>query len=154
LNRLLKSGLADPSLLGTPEGRRLEQECVRSLVAALIPQSVSKLSLSHPARSQLVRRGEEFLRSRLGDPVGMIDLCREIGASDRTVRLAFRERYGLGPVTYFRYLRLNAVRSRLKSDPLVAISDAAREYGFHHFGNFAADYRRLFGMRPSETERR
>jgi len=26
-------------------------------------------------------------------------------------------------------------------------------FGFHHLGNFAADYRRLFGVRPSETPR-
>ena len=35
----------------------------------------------------------------------------------------------------------------------IAIADAAREFGFHHLGNFAADYRRLFGMRPSKTDR-
>lgn len=93
------------------------------------------------------------MRSRLGDRVGVIDLCRELGVSDRTLRLAFRGRYGLGPMNYFKCLRLNAVRSRLKANPLVPIAELARGCGFHHLGNFAADYRRLFGERPSETPR-
>jgi AraC family ethanolamine operon transcriptional activator len=97
----------------------------------------------------LVRRAEEFMRSRLGHRFGAIDLCRELGVSDRTLRLAFRERYGLGPMAYYKALRLNAVRSRLKAGAVVAVAAAAREFGFHHLGNFAADHRRLFGEPPS-----
>lgn len=154
LARLLSAGIADPLLLGTPEGHRFEQECVRSLVASLFPQAAQGPPVSLPARSLLLRRAEEFMRARLADPIGAIDLCRGIGVSDRTLRLAFRQRYGIGPMAYYRCLRLNAVRSRLKSDPLVAVADAAREFGFHHLGNFAADYRRLFGELPSATPRR
>jgi AraC family ethanolamine operon transcriptional activator len=154
ITRLLTAGVADPSLLGTPECHGLEQECVRSLVATLFPKPAPGPDVSLPGRSRLIRRAEEFMRARLGDPVGVIDLCRELGASDRTLRFAFSERYGLGPIAYFNCLRLNAVRSRLKANPHITIADAAREFGFHHLGNFAADYRRLFGERPSETERR
>ena len=92
------------------------------------------------------------MRSRLSDPVGAIDLCRELEISDRTLRLAFRERYGLGPMAFYKGLRLNAVRSRLMAAQPVAVAAVARELGFHHLGNFAADYRKLFGERPSETD--
>lgn len=153
LSRLLAAGGADPACLGTSEGHRLEQECVRALVACLCPPAGPPPGLSLPARARVVRRAEEFMRARLGDPVGAVDLCRELGVSDRTLRLAFRERYGMGPLVYFKSLRLNAARSRLKADPLVAVADVARMFGFHHLGNFAADYRRLFGERPSATPR-
>ena len=151
VTRLLTAGVADPSLLGTPESDGFEQECVQSLVAALFPKRAPGPDVSLPARSRLIRRAEEFMRARLGEPFGAIDLCRELGASDRTLRFAFNERYGLGPIVYFKCLRLNAVRSRLKANPVITIADAAREFGFHHLGNFAADYRRLFGERPSDT---
>lgn len=150
LSSLLSRGLADPFLLRTPEGDRLEQECVRALFASLFSAAAPQLALSLPARSLLLRRAEEFMRSRLGDRFGAIDLCRELGVSDRTLRLTFRERYGLGPMAYYKTLRLNAVRSRLKAD---AVATAAREFGFHHLGNFAADYRRLFGESPSASRR-
>jgi AraC family ethanolamine operon transcriptional activator len=153
LTRLLTAGITDPSLLGTPEGHGFEQECVRTLVAALFATSAPRPDVALPGRSRLVRHAEEFMRARLCDPVGAIDLCRELGTSDRTLRLAFRERYGLGPMAYYKCLRLNAVRSRLRANSLVAIADAAREFGFHHLGNFAADYRKLFGERHYTTPR-
>lgn len=146
LARLLSAALNDPLLLGTPEGCRLEQGCLRALVAALLPPA-PQAHVSPPRRAQLLSRAEAYLREHLGDSVGAIDLCREIGASDRTLRLVFHERYGVGPLTYFRFLRLNAAHARLRSDPHLTVADAAREIGFRHLGNFAADYRRLFGRR-------
>lgn len=151
MSRLLKICLGAPQILGTPEGCLLEQECIRVLVSSLSSSAAVRLSAS--STSRMVLRAKEFLRSHLREPVGVIDLCRETGASDRTLRHAFHERFGVGPMTYFRYLRLNAVRSRIRSDSQITIADAAREFGFHHLGNFAADYRRLFAIRPSETER-
>ncbi|MFO0825223.1 MAG: helix-turn-helix domain-containing protein [Gemmataceae bacterium] len=151
---LLTQGVTDPALLGTPEGDRLEQECVRAIVDAMFSPAAPHPVLPLPARSQLFRRAEDYMQAHLGDSIGAIDLCRELGVSDRNLRRTFRERVGLGPMAYFKYLRLNAVRSRLRADPFVAIADVAKMFGFHHAGNFAADYRRLFGERPSETPRR
>lgn len=89
----------------------------------------------------------------MGDPVGAIDLCAELGVSDRTLRYAFRERFGIGPMAFFRALRLNAVRAALKGDSTTPIASVANRYGFQHHGNFAADYRRAFGELPSRTLR-
>lgn len=153
LNRMLDMGLADTAFLRSPEGHRLEQECLRGLAHALMWPAGPPERLTPPARSQLVARADDFLRARLGESVGMIDLCGAISASDRTLRFAFRERYGVGPMTFFRILRLNAVRTRLRNDSLLTIADTAREYGFRHLGNFAGHYRRLFGEHPSTTPR-
>jgi AraC family ethanolamine operon transcriptional activator len=135
------------------ETHRVEQECLRVLVAALAPAATAQPRLRLPVRSQIVRRAEEFMRERLSIPLSAIDVCRELGVSDRTLRLAFSERYGLGPMAYCKRLRLNAVRSRLQGEP-ATVAQVAREYGFHHLGNFAADYRRLFGESPSTTLKR
>ncbi len=150
-SQLLSRGIAEDSLLSTPEGYRLEQECVRAIVAAIIPASAGPSTPSLASRSQLFCRAEEFMRAHLGAPVGAIDICRELRVSDRNLRRIFHERVGVGPMVYFKYLRLNAVRRRLTTSPYLAIADVAKEFGFHHAGNFAADYRRLFGERPSET---
>lgn len=61
--------------------------------------------------------------------------------------------FGVGPMAYLQCIRLNAVRARLKSAPEVTVAAAAREFGFHHLGNFAANFRRLFGEPPSAIPR-
>jgi AraC family ethanolamine operon transcriptional activator len=49
-------------------------------------------------------------------------------------------------------VRLNGARRELGSTVATAsVSDAANRWGFWHMGQFAADYRKLFGERPSQT---
>jgi AraC family transcriptional regulator, ethanolamine operon transcriptional activator len=151
LMQFMNMGIAEPTLLGTPEGRGLEQDCIRSLIASLDFSPARHPHITLPGRARLIRRAEDFMRSRLANPMGAIDLCRELGVSDRTLRKAFRDTYGIGPMVYYRYLRLNVVRSHLLANPTVTVAEMAQRFGFHHLGNFAADYRRLFGERPSET---
>lgn len=153
ISQLLHLGMTEPSLLTTPDGHRLEQECLRSIVSALHGHTMGKIDLPRSGRVRLVRDAEAFMRERIATPIAAIDLCRAFRVSDRTLRLAFREQYGMGPMTYFKFLRLNAVRLSLKKNPLLSIKDAAEACGFHHLGNFAGEYRRLFGERPSVTPR-
>ena len=84
------------------------------------------------------------------------DLCRHIGVSERTLRHSFRDRLGMTPKAYVRDRRLNLVRNALRAaDPSAAkIAHIANRCDFWHMGQFAADYRRLFGELPSETLRR
>jgi transcriptional regulator GlxA family with amidase domain len=70
----------------------------------------------------------------------------------RTLNRGFRERFGIGPKAYLLRQRLAAVRRdliRATSDQRVA--DAANRRGFWHMGQFARDYRSVFGELPSAT---
>jgi AraC family ethanolamine operon transcriptional activator len=153
LSRFVQACTTGGGPLRTPEGRMLEQELVRAVVAVITAKAATRTALSLPARHRLVLGAEELMRSRLADPIGAVDLCRRLRVSDRTLRLAFRERYGMGPMGYLKCLRLNAVRTALKADRHLTVAAAATAFGFHHLGNFAADYRRLFGEKPSDTVR-
>lgn len=155
IERLLELRTAGPAALASPDFQRFEQDCIRAAVAGIFPAETRwRGGLTLSGRTQLLRRADEFLRARLADPIGSIDLCAEFGISDRTLRLAFHERFGVGPMTYFRMLRLNAARREFKRSPATSVVVVARGHGFQHLGNFAADYRRAFGELPSETLRR
>jgi AraC-like DNA-binding protein len=92
------------------------------------------------------------MRSRIHAAISKDDLCRELGVPSRTLRLAFRKLRGCGPLAFHQWLRLNAVRTRLKQLPADrSVAAIARQWGFHHLGKFAGYYRRLFGELPSET---
>jgi AraC family transcriptional regulator, ethanolamine operon transcriptional activator len=56
-------------------------------------------------------------------------------------------------MAYFKVCRLNAVRQELKAAAAgtAAVWEVAQRWGFWHSGEFAADYRRLFGELPSQT---
>lgn len=108
----------------------------------------------------VARKSDEVLENALAlirhspsEPLTVRDLSRAVGASERTLRYAFTERYGVPPKGYLKAVRLHGVRRALRSaDPRKArVADTANRWGFWHMGDFAADYRRLFGELPSKT---
>jgi AraC family ethanolamine operon transcriptional activator len=56
-------------------------------------------------------------------------------------------------MAYFKARRLNAVRHELRAAAAgtTSIGTIAQRWGFWHSGEFAGDYRRLFGELPSQT---
>jgi len=154
LRELLDLVEARPDLLAQPRTRRtVEQECVRRVVA-VIAQSTGgdRTECWSSNRERLVRRADDYMRACLGEPLSLLDLCRELGVSERTLHYAFQEVRGLSPMAYFRAFRLNAVRQELKTAPDTAtVHEIAQRWGFWHTGEFAAAYRRLFGELPSQT---
>ncbi len=154
LAELLTTSLRSPKFVGSPEGKSLEMECLRRLIAALLHPSVAgPVKICQKNRRLLVKRALDVMHSRLNGPLTAIELCAELGASDRSLRRAFREAFGLGPLAYFRVIRLHEVRMALHgargSDKSVA--EIARRWGFHRLGSFANEYRRQFGELPSQT---
>jgi AraC family ethanolamine operon transcriptional activator len=93
------------------------------------------------------------MQAYLSNPLSVLDLCRELGVSERTLHYAFQDVRGLSPMAYFKASRLNAVRQELKLSPAgtTSVREIAERWGFGHSGEFAAAYRRLFGELPSQT---
>lgn len=104
-------------------------------------------------RDTAMRRVEEYLKALPYQPHTVRDLCRVANVSERTLRYAFKERFGRSPKTYLTNLRLNGVHRDLRrADPAsTTITDLATRWGFWHMGQFGADYRKLFGELPSKT---
>ena len=154
LEELLDRVEARPDLFVQPQTRQaVEVECVRRVVA-VIAQSTGgdRTACWSSNRERLVRRADDSMGACLGGPLSLLDLCRELGVSERTLHYAFQEVRGLSPMAYFRACRLNAVRQELKTAPATAtVHEIARRWGFGHTGEFAAAYRRLFGELPSQT---
>jgi AraC-like DNA-binding protein len=81
------------------------------------------------------------------------EICAALGVSDRTLRMCCQEHLGMGPKRYLLLRRMHrAGRALREAAPSVAtVSDIAAQFGFWHFGRFAAAYRSLFGEMPSAT---
>jgi AraC family ethanolamine operon transcriptional activator len=155
LRELLDLAQARTNLFIQPRTRRtLEQECVRRVVE-LIAQSTGgdRTKCWSSNRERLVRRADDWMRACPSGPLSLLDLCRELGVSERTLHYAFQEVRGLSPMAYFNACRLNAVRQELKAATAntATVREVAQRWGFWHAGEFAAAYRRLFGELPSRT---
>jgi transcriptional regulator GlxA family with amidase domain len=101
----------------------------------------------------LVAEAEALMGSRPWGALTMSGLCRELEVSERSLHYAFRDVLGQTPMAYYRHKRLNAVRRLLKQAGSLqtTVAEVGRAWGFWHTGQFAADYRRLFGEIPSTT---
>jgi len=109
-----------------------------------------RASLAH--RRQIVARAEALIRSRLHDAPSVTELCEATHASRRLLFYAFHELLGRSPAMHAKVLRLHAARRQiLAGDARPRIQQIAVDLGFVHTGQFAIDYYRLFGERPSQT---
>ncbi|MBF0255918.1 MAG: helix-turn-helix domain-containing protein [Gammaproteobacteria bacterium] len=112
-------------------------------------------SKAHHRAMQRVNAAREYIDASIqeGQVPSMVDLCAHTYSSARTLQYAFRKVMQMTPVTYLRILRLNKVRSTLNTADTAetTVTQMATRWGFLHLGEFARDYQRLFGERPSET---
>ena len=105
-------------------------------------------------RRHLVEQAVRLARDNAQDIRSVAELSEESGASERTLRRGFQERFGVSPKAYLLTQRLTGARRQLRSATQhTLVTDIANNWGFWHMGQFAADYRRQFGELPSETRR-
>lgn len=109
-------------------------------------------SLTPRSRKALKQIEKECIVSK-SPPLSTRDLCEISGLSERTIQYLFQWKYGITPVAYLKKVRLNDVRKILyhAKPGSIKIADIANARGFWHMGQFAKDYRQLFGELPSQT---
>ncbi|QKV18446.1 helix-turn-helix domain-containing protein [Oricola thermophila] len=151
--------IADGEAGSVPRTGELQKtlfDTVMQIATAVPPGTATDLSHSARMRAPHIgRAARAFIMDRLDDDhlPGMIDICRELGVSERTLQYAFLDYAGLSPTAYLRRVRLNRVREALRgADAQTAtVTETAMRFGFLHLGRFARDYRMFFGERPSQT---
>lgn len=161
---LLRSGCADMvSEIAEEPGRvnqaptleRLEHEMARLLVIALTSGRATGADIDLVRRVQQTEAAVRIARQSWSQPLTVAQLCRQVGASERTLRRGFQEHLGVSPKVFLKAQVMVGVRRALRaSSPEVAcVADVANRFGIWHLGQFAADYREHFGELPSATLR-
>nr|WP_241015201.1 helix-turn-helix domain-containing protein [Burkholderia sp. Ac-20379] len=108
----------------------------------------------HPQRRRrIVALARDYVLAHRSRPIGVPELCEQLHVSRRTLQNCFQDVLGMAPATYLRALRLNGARRDLCGRAAGSVQDVAAAWGFWHLSQFATDYRRMFGMRPSEALR-
>ncbi len=104
--------------------------------------------------TRVTRIVDDYLREREWHPVRVPELCAHLSLSERTLRRAFVEKYGIPPARYLIFRRLSQARQVLTTERDANVTDTALRFGFWDLSRFARHYRNLFGETPSMTLRR
>ncbi len=135
--------------------RAVERNASDLLVQGLAAGGMPDRRPPQSRRQRLIETAIRIAGERAHEIHSVKDLCGESGASERTLRRGFNERFGISPKSYLQAQRLIGARRDLRASCQgETITDIANRWGFWHMGQFAADYRRQFGELPSETLRR
>jgi AraC family ethanolamine operon transcriptional activator len=104
-------------------------------------------------RHRIVRLVDEHLCANPVRPIYTDDLCLALGVSASALREAFHAVFGISPHRYLKLRRMSLARAALlsSSGPWHSVKAAALSHGFWHLGQFAQDYREIYGELPSAT---
>ncbi|NOK56267.1 helix-turn-helix domain-containing protein [Burkholderia thailandensis] len=145
------------SAAGAPLSDCARNDLQAEVLAALFDLCASPAAdatIEHSSRRRrIVAAARDYVLAHRSRPVGVPELCEQLHVSRRTLQYCFQDVLGMAPATYLRALRLNGVRRDLRGRAADSVQDVAAAWGFWHLSQFATDYRRMFGARPSETLR-
>ncbi len=137
------------------------QACVLASLFDLCTDERARLPIvcTPQRRHTVVADAREYVLAHRDRPVSVVELCAQLHVSRRTLQYCFQDVLGMAPAAYLRTIRLNGARRDLSdaardgggSSAPRQVQDVAAAWGFWHLSQFAADYRRLFGVRPSDT---
>ena len=88
-------------------------------------------------------------RTRLNHPPTATELSQRLDLSERTLRRGFRSLFGTTMVGYINEQRLQQAELLLRNTDRT-VTDIANYVGYAHLGYFARDFKRKYGINPSD----
>jgi AraC-like DNA-binding protein len=99
-----------------------------------------------------IHQAAEILRSRLEQPPAQAELARLVGVAYCTLHKGFRSVFGVTPFGYLTQQRMQRAE-RLLRQPDCTVAEAANLVGYTNPAQFAAAFRRQFGISPRDCMR-
>ena len=99
-----------------------------------------------------IHHAAEILRSHIENPPNQTTLARQVGVSDRTLHKGFKALFEVTPFAYLTRQRMNQAE-RLLRQPNSTVAEVANMVGYANPAQFAAAFKRQFGITPSECIR-
>ena len=131
-----------------PQQRSLEvHAALHGLLACLVVETEAPIRMDD--RTRLWWHLETEVRKRLDERLDLHDLSRISGTSIATIVRSCRHAVGMPPMRRLKRMRLSLAKGLLARLEL-SISDIARQVGYARIHEFSRDYRKLFGVAPSQ----
>lgn len=96
----------------------------------------------------------DYIRANRARALTLTDLEMQSSYSARHLQSLFRERFDCTPMQFVRRQRLSLAMAQLETaGPGDSVTRIARSCGYGHLSNFTSDFRREFGVTPSQVLR-
>jgi AraC-like DNA-binding protein len=128
---------------------------VWELMALLLAQELEQHSDQQSAHRlkpddvERIHQAKTILFQRLNNPPSLIELARQVGLNDCTLKRGFRQVFGQTAFSLLHDYRLEEARQLLEERRL-NISEIAQAIGFANRSYFAAAFRKKFGVSPGK----
>jgi AraC-like DNA-binding protein len=96
----------------------------------------------------------DYIRAHLDQPLRLSDLEARSFYSRRALQYAFRDKLNTSPVQWIREQRLSRAMEHLQQEgPAASIQAVALACGYRQTSQFSTDFKRRFGLSPSQVKR-
>ncbi|MDR7134552.1 AraC family ethanolamine operon transcriptional activator [Lysobacter niastensis] len=127
-------------------------EAALSVLQSIPPGQTARQGRPRIARQEVLDRVLQFMEERIDQPIQVADCCARVGVSAATLQNIFVEQFGISPHRYLMLKRLHGIRSALRhATPADTVSSICARFGVWDFGRFASQYKRHFGVAPSQA---
>lgn len=106
-------------------------------------------SLPHD-RVDRLHQIKEMLEHRMENPPSIQQMCQQVGLSHYQLKQGFRQLFGKTPFQYLHQYRMEQARLLLYEGNVAGVAEVANMVGYSHLGQFAAAFKRQFGILPSD----
>jgi AraC family ethanolamine operon transcriptional activator len=149
INLILSSDL---DLTDIEVANKIEEEMIKSILCNSAPSDKEATRLEQDRAAKLAK---QYIMENSKKQISIMDICEEVGATERTLYLGFRGLYGTTPKAFLKYLRLKHARKELlRAEPGCTVTNVAYKWKFYHLSRFARYYYDVFNEYPSETLKR
>jgi AraC-like DNA-binding protein len=144
-----------PDAVCHPEAvRGLRHHLIQAAFAA-IGGGHSQVSVRECHLQRIMARFEALIEANPDRAMYMTEVCKAVGATERTFRTCCQDYLGMSPIRYLTLRRLHQVHRELRNadarTATVTVTDIATRHGFWELGRFSMSYRELFAELPSTT---
>ena len=154
--RTVVQQIIDCPFLGTVKRAYLQGKVFELIALQLdsISQSDAAPTTTSPKPDTVARLhyAAEILRSRFENPPSQIELAQLVGIGHSTLSKGFRDVFGMTPFAYLTRHRMEQAERFLRQ-PDCTVAEVANRVGYANPAQFAAAFKRHFGITPSECMR-